>query len=290
MNQKRIKFVIVYFGALPFWLPAFLRSCQLNHEVEWVIFTDAVIPNSVPANVQFEKMDLLSFNDLCSRKMGIKINVLPSFLYKLTDFKPVYGKIFEDYLKGYEFWGHCDIDVVWGDIRKFFTDDILANYDIITSRPMKISGHCCLYRNNAELKNLYQGIPNVLSMLRDSENHFSVGEKKLNPYLRSLLYPPPLKKLGRFLSRNKSPIPKIFWENHLTTPGRQQKAMAAKGKFFRWSKGKVFDENNNELMYIHFHKIRKYMHTIDFTYEDQINEFIITQNGFFRHKIVSKND
>ena len=37
--------------------------------------------------------------------------------YKLCDFKPAYGFIFGEYLKEYDYWGHCDIDIVWGDLR-----------------------------------------------------------------------------------------------------------------------------------------------------------------------------
>jgi len=45
------------------------------------------------------------------------------------------GLIFEDYVAGYDFWGHCDLDVVWGDIRKFLHTRILSDSDIILLAP-----------------------------------------------------------------------------------------------------------------------------------------------------------
>ena len=39
--------------------------------------------------------------------------------YKLCDYKPVYGLIFDEDLQDYDFWGHCDVDLIFGDIRKF---------------------------------------------------------------------------------------------------------------------------------------------------------------------------
>ena len=41
--------------------------------------------------------------------------------YKLCDYKPSYGEVFKDELAGYDFWGNCDIDLVWGNIKKNFT-------------------------------------------------------------------------------------------------------------------------------------------------------------------------
>lgn len=52
--------------------------------------------------------------------------------YKLCDFKPTYGLIFSEYIAKYDFWGMGDIDVIYGNIRDFITEDVLNNNDIIT--------------------------------------------------------------------------------------------------------------------------------------------------------------
>lgn len=49
--------------------------------------------------------------------------------YKLCDFKPAYGDIFKDYAEKYDFWGHCDFDMIFGNLRKFFNEDKLEKYD-----------------------------------------------------------------------------------------------------------------------------------------------------------------
>ena len=71
--------------------------------------------------------------------------------YKLCDFRPAYGEMFQEYLKDYDFWGHCDIDLMWGNLRKFFTDGILNSYDRIYS-----AGHCSLYRNTPDVNSWYR--------------------------------------------------------------------------------------------------------------------------------------
>ena len=49
----------------------------------------------------------------------------------------------------YDFWGYCDIDLIFGNIRKFITDDILDKYDKILSR-----GHFTLFRNKDSINTI----------------------------------------------------------------------------------------------------------------------------------------
>jgi hypothetical protein len=49
-------------------------------------------------------------------------------------------------LSGYDFWGHCDIDLVWGNIRKFYTDEVLGQYEKVG-----FNGHSNLYKNTPEV-------------------------------------------------------------------------------------------------------------------------------------------
>lgn len=70
--------------------------------------------------------------------------------YKLCDYKPMYGVVFDDYLKEFDFWGHCDTDMIFGDIRQMITDDLLSRYDRILTR-----GHLSLYRNIDEVNHFF---------------------------------------------------------------------------------------------------------------------------------------
>lgn len=71
--------------------------------------------------------------------------------YKLCDFKEIYGIIFEDYIKNYDYWGECDFDVVFGDLR-YFTDKYqIQKYDKFLNR-----GHLSLYKNTEKVNNYYK--------------------------------------------------------------------------------------------------------------------------------------
>ena len=163
---RRIALVIVYIGPAPFWMPAFLLSCRFNPEITWLLFSDMGRPADCPENVQFIALDLAGFNRRASETLGLNIRVQQSFVYKIADFKSAYGKIFEKELQPFDFWGHCDLDIVWGSIGHFVSQDTLDTFDIITSRPKRISGHFCLYRNTPEITNTYQWIPRVAQMMQ----------------------------------------------------------------------------------------------------------------------------
>ena len=64
---------------------------------------------------------------MAEKKLGFHVSLDQS--YKLCDFKPAYGFLFEEYLQGYQFWGHCDIDTIMGNLSKLLTDELLNQYD-----------------------------------------------------------------------------------------------------------------------------------------------------------------
>jgi hypothetical protein len=73
---------------------------------------------------------------------------------KRCEYKPAYGLIFADILEGYDYWGHCDLDMIWGRLGHFVTENVLASHDRIYSR-----GHLTLYRNNADTNRLFMHGP-----------------------------------------------------------------------------------------------------------------------------------
>ena len=67
--------------------------------------------------------------------------------YKACDYILLYGLIFRDYLEDYEFWGHCDPDVIWGDMSKFITPEIMDKYGRIYRL-----GHLQMFRNTEKVR------------------------------------------------------------------------------------------------------------------------------------------
>ena len=140
--MRTIVLINCYFGKFPPYMNLFLESCRKNHTIHFLIYTDCTY-EEVPPNVKIVNCSFEELKRRIQSKFEFEIP-LPT-PYKLCDFKPAYGYIFEEDIKGYDFWGYCDIDLIFGDIRRFLTDNLLGEYDKLYQL-----GHLTIFRNTKE--------------------------------------------------------------------------------------------------------------------------------------------
>jgi len=141
-------FIIPYFGKLPDNFEVFLRTCEINSEFDWMIVTNDNTNYEYPSNVHVKYIEFSQFVDSVQTCFDFPVAIPQP--YKICDFRPAFGKIFEKELYGYQFWGHCDSDQYFGKISNFITENILNSYDKILCL-----GHFTLFRNIPEINNLY---------------------------------------------------------------------------------------------------------------------------------------
>ena len=147
MSPPSIRLVVPHFGPRPAYFPLVVRSMAANPDVSWLLLTDRPVPDA-PANLEVR---VGTFAELASRIRGhFDIDVSLEQPYKVCDFRPAFGEIFAAELAGYDFWGHCDLDVVFGRIR----DDLPpAAYE---AEKVFFQGSFGLYRNTAETAGWYR--------------------------------------------------------------------------------------------------------------------------------------
>lgn len=134
-------FIVPFFGKLPKWFNLYLLSCEYNTNFNWLILTNDTKKYTLPPNVEIKN---ISFEEV--KKRIIKNIDTPIKLkkpYKLCDFRPAFGLIFNDFIEGYDYWGHTDLDVIYGDLSKFISLDKIKGYSKIQSL-----GHLTLYKND----------------------------------------------------------------------------------------------------------------------------------------------
>jgi len=271
MPSPSIAIVATYFGPLPLWMPAFLLSCRMNPDVDWIIYTDAQVPERPPRNVVFRPMDLDEFNRRSSAALAAPIAVLPSYLKKLTDLKPAYGLIFEDDLRRYDFWAYSELDIIWGDIRRFMTDRRLARYQILTARRYKLAGHFTLVKNTPETNRFFLRIPDAIDKLTQPRR-LRLDEHALTDLLRD--------HVGSRWWPWLRTEPRVFWRQELTISADYQRAMPDGGGRLVWRRGRTYDAEGREMMYLHFHKLKAHIAAIDFGYDDEPSEFSFDRRQF----------
>lgn len=151
--MTKIAIVIPFFGKLPAIADYFFASAGNALDLDILLLTDAPPAAKLPANVKIHAFTLAEFNDLATRRLGIPIQVRTPF--KLCDFKPAYGVIFQEYLRNYEFWGFGDVDVIYGDVARLL-GPLLDGHDIISCRKGWISGALCILRNCPTVNTAYR--------------------------------------------------------------------------------------------------------------------------------------
>lgn len=151
--KASITLIIPFFGKPPRWMPFFLKGCYANVEVSFLIFSDCM-----PAG-RYQNVTVIDFRLEDLKALAVKKLKMPVCLdnsYKICDLRPAFGLIFEDYLKDAQFWGTSDLDILFGNIRKFITDELLEHYDIITAKREYLIGHFTLYRNSPKVNTLFR--------------------------------------------------------------------------------------------------------------------------------------
>lgn len=125
--MKKICVIHPYFGKLPALFQHWLLSCKMNPTVDFYIFTDSddlqSCDNIFVYHMAFEEFRQEVQNEF-ENLFGFKPVI--SKPYKLCDYKILYGILLKARLKNdYDFWGFSDSDMIFGDIRKFVTDELL---------------------------------------------------------------------------------------------------------------------------------------------------------------------
>lgn len=171
--NKDILIIVCYFGKLPWYYPYFLHSCKHNPSIDFLIFADSDCPIELTPNIQFVKFTMDDMKGEVRNKLDIELDI--AYAYKICDLKPAYGVIFSEYISEYKFWGHGDMDVIFGNIRNFLTPEILDTYDSISVRHDFLTGYFQLYRNTPFVNRLFEHSKDYQKVF-SSRDHYCFDE------------------------------------------------------------------------------------------------------------------
>lgn len=150
--KNRIALIILRFGSSPAFFDLWAKSAVCNEEIDFLIFTncknDFQRYYNKYKNLKFFYITQAEVERRIEEKTGFDYKFVSG--YKLCDFKPSLGLLFEDYIEKYDFWGYCDTDLFFGDISSFISDDLLNSCDRLFSL-----GHLSIYRNNDLMKKIF---------------------------------------------------------------------------------------------------------------------------------------
>ena len=145
-----IAIIAVYIGKLPNWTQLWLKTCANNPGIQFFLATDQVDSlTNLPANVATIPVTLAGLRVRFSELVGFPVELpVP---YKICEYKPLYGLLFSEYLHGFRYWAHVDMDMLFGNISNFIPWNSIEQYDRLFHR-----GHFALFRNTDAGNNLFR--------------------------------------------------------------------------------------------------------------------------------------
>ena len=149
--KGRALLIIPYFGTFGPWFPIYLRSLANQNTLDLLLITDADL-TYLPKNVRVLKSTLPELQAMAEEKFGTKVS-LPTARY-LCDLKPAYGRLFDEYLDGYEYWAFGDEDVIYGDLDHILMPLLDGRTDVLTADRKGTLGHLTVLRNTEKLRKL----------------------------------------------------------------------------------------------------------------------------------------
>ena len=264
--MNKIVLILPYFGHLPNVFDFFLQSCKNNPTIDWLILTDCDIEQN--NNIKVIKQSWKDFQEFIQTKFDFPIAL--NSPYKLCDFRPAYGYIFQEYITKYDYWGHCDCDLIWGDLS-VLNQIIEQDYERIGEY-----GHLILYKNQPDINFWFrdltsENVPNFKTIYTNERNYsfdeFSgmnilVKEYKKKTYTERLFDDIIFYKKNffsrRFIEGKDTKWNKVYFKY---TNGHLYRFVHRNGQWIK-----------DESLYVHFQKRKLDIETID------LNNYVIIPN------------
>ena len=253
-------------------MPLFVRSVELNPSIQvFLISTNAV--RRLPANITHIPWSLSDIERRVREFIDPSLSV--PHAYKLCDFRPFFGMLFPDLVRDFDFWGYCDLDLVFGNLSRLLTDDRLADTDVFFADAHMVVGHFALYRNCPIVNALGKRLPNYISLLASSD-HMSCDELGMSQVLAA--NPEIRWSMARSLSESQFTI-----KANGKMMGQTSGVLGSRHRIY-WRNGSAFiksrEYGQQEVLYLHFMGLKRGYHWVTYDPNRVYEEFSLSANGF----------
>ena len=177
----RVAMILPWYGAKPWYWPLFEASARrIGMDVIVVAEKGFRVKER---NFRVVEMSLDEVRRRAEKVLGTGVNLTRG--YKLCDLRPMYGVVFADILKDYDYWAYGDCDVIYG--RKF--NDFLAkvadgDWDVATVQSKWLSGPFTMLKNVPKINMLFERARDWRKTLGCSDNQIfdELGENWFQKY------------------------------------------------------------------------------------------------------------
>lgn len=284
----KLVFILPYFGKFPNYFNLYLKSIAFNKEYTWLIITDCEDSYNFPENVILIYKTFDELKMLFQSRFDFDLSL--DSPYKLCDFKPAYGYLLEEYIKDYDYWAHCDSDVIFGNLSNYLDFDKFKNYDKIFTL-----GHLSIYKNEKENNSRFlEKIDGQFQYQKVFSNPIAFAfDEQYSKSINTIFLQNDYSLYSDNFSADIDPYNINFRLNIQNSEARNYNLENVKKQLFVWKNGGVFRYYiaNNELvteefMYIHLQK-----RSMEVAVETEETSILIVPNQFksIQEEITIKN-
>lgn len=236
MNKALI--IVPYYGKLPPYFSMWIKTCKNNSQLNWLIVSDDEnkhIEKELPPNVSFLSISFTSLKQRVEGLIGFEFEHFTP--YRLCDCRPLFGMLFESQIENYDFWGWCDMDLLFGDLSKYLITERLSHNDKIYT-----NGHLSLVKNSEKVRFITRDMLNDEKVINIFKSKYPEGfdERYFNVILKN-------SKLEIFDEKECIDINPRFYEFRNVNKNNDKVKV-------QYKNGKILDDYNNEYPYVHFQK------------------------------------
>lgn len=277
-----ILLIIPYFGKLPNYFKIFLKTVEFNKSVNFLIYTDDKTKYNYPENVEVIYTTFADFKKIVQKNFDFEISL--STPYKLCDYKPAYGDILKDKIRNFDYWGHCDIDLVFGNIRKFISDDILRKY-----RKICYLGHLTLYKNDDDTNSIYKS-DDIYKRVYTTDDVLAFDESFEKDSVNNIFINKNIPIYNEMIFADISPL---YYDFRLYRYEEYNFQLEKKNnQIFIWDNGTltgVINDRYEEFCYVHFQKRRlEIRDNLGSKFKIVPNKITTIDDTYNKHKIFYK--
>lgn len=127
--------IVPWFGPPPVWMPHWWTNIRRLEQHGYTIWFD---------------QDADDFRRRVRRTLGIDAPIVEGGS-KIHDYRAAFGVLFAEEIAMYEaeWYGHTDLDCVYGRVEQWVTDDFLSGLDLHSNHDSYVCGPWSLYRTGA---------------------------------------------------------------------------------------------------------------------------------------------
>lgn len=142
-----------WFGDLPDWYPLWLANVGSLSRYGYDVLIDT---------------DLEGVRRRVQNLLGVEFPGVEGGT-KMHDLRPALGVLYEEEIAGYDFYGHTDLDCVYGRVGEWLPDAVLGELDVHSNHDVYMCGPWSLYRNERDVRELFLDVPDWRDLVADEE-------------------------------------------------------------------------------------------------------------------------